>query len=46
MGASGIGLGATDPPELIRESPSALRHSAPPRVTEGPGLFVDGSIDK
>ncbi|GAA5960409.1 hypothetical protein JCM3765_007502 [Sporobolomyces pararoseus] len=46
MGATGIGLGAADPPELIRENPSALQHSTSPRATEGPGLFVDGSIEK
>ncbi|GAA5873501.1 hypothetical protein JCM16303_001145 [Sporobolomyces ruberrimus] len=46
MGGAGIGLGATDPPEPIRENPSALRHARPPTQNQGPGLFVEGSLDK
>ncbi|GAA5918106.1 hypothetical protein JCM1841_005256 [Sporobolomyces salmonicolor] len=46
QGATGIGLGASEPPENIRPAPRALAHKSLPRAYEGPGLFVNGSFDK
>ncbi|GAA5860561.1 hypothetical protein JCM1840_000300 [Sporobolomyces johnsonii] len=46
QGATGIGLGASDPPENIRPAPRTLAHKSLPRADEGPGVFVNGSFDK
>lgn len=46
MGGTGIGLGASEPPEKIRENSGGLIHQTLPRVNEGPGLFTSGSFEK
>ncbi|GAA5924173.1 uncharacterized protein JCM15063_005565 [Sporobolomyces koalae] len=46
MGATGIGLGATDPPEPIRASSAGSKHKSRPEALEGPGLFSKGSPEK
>ncbi|GAA6043644.1 hypothetical protein JCM8097_000852 [Rhodosporidiobolus ruineniae] len=44
--ATGIGLGALDPPRPIQPAPPAEQHINPPGADEGPGLFVGGSQPK
>ena len=46
MGGTGIGLGASEPPERIRENEAGLRHKGSPRGNEGPGLYSTGSYEK
>ncbi|GAA5895382.1 hypothetical protein JCM5296_002392 [Sporobolomyces johnsonii] len=46
MGATGVGLGASDRAEPIRPAPTAPTHKSFPRPSEGPGLFVNGSLTK
>ncbi|GAA5988297.1 hypothetical protein JCM11641_006654 [Rhodosporidiobolus odoratus] len=45
-GGTGIGLGATDPPQPIRPAVAGQKHAGQATEDEGPGLFVDGSYDK
>lgn len=47
MGGTGIGLGATDPPEQIRPAPPLPGHrGADPDELSGPGTFNKGSYTK
>ncbi|GAA6008625.1 hypothetical protein JCM11491_003373 [Sporobolomyces phaffii] len=46
LGGTGIGLGAADAPGPIVENSSMANHKTTPTREQGPGLFVDGSIDK
>ncbi|GJN87763.1 hypothetical protein Rhopal_000718-T1 [Rhodotorula paludigena] len=43
---TGIGLGADDPPRMIRPAPALPAHPLPPSEHKGPGIFVDGSLAK
>ncbi|GAA5921224.1 hypothetical protein JCM1841_001641 [Sporobolomyces salmonicolor] len=46
MGATGVGIGALDPAGPLSPAPAARAHKSFPRASEGPGLFVNGSLSK